>query len=444
MALLHKYSAPTIRSDVDIFSIPGTCTTIQDSFYQEYKSIVNVQDSNSKIEFRIVGNSNHYVDLNDSFLYIRAKIVDNKGADLTSTDEYSVCNYFLHSMFSQVDLLINNQNITDGNNCYGYKSFIQSVLAFGPDYFHSQAQSALFFKDKPGTTVANSGYKLRKAYVSSSQTFELCDKLKLDLTNQNRYILNDTNLSIVLTRASDEFALEYTPPALIVNTDGTTTQPPSKNPKIKILDASLFVRKKILYPSIVLAHQRLMSDGETAKYPIKNSSVKYFTIPSSNQSFVEENIFQGRVPSRIVLGLVPNTAFTGSYESNPLSFQHQNLGQIAISVDNAPVPIKPITLDFANNEYLLPYYLWYASSGLANHNFGFLIDRDDFKTGGHCLYPFDLRPIAGDSSLHLEKTGSVRVELKFKRALATALTLIVYYETQGLIEIDQFRQVSVQ
>jgi hypothetical protein len=51
MAHLYKYSAPTIRSDVDIFSIPGPCTTIQDSFYQEYKSIVNVQDSNSKIEF---------------------------------------------------------------------------------------------------------------------------------------------------------------------------------------------------------------------------------------------------------------------------------------------------------------------------------------------------------------------------------------------------------
>jgi hypothetical protein len=119
--------------------------------------------------------------------------------------------------------------------------------------------------------------------------------------------------------------------------------------------------------------------------------------------FVEENICQGRVPSRMVLGLVPNTAFTGSCGSNPLSLKYQNLGQIAISVHNAPVPIKQITLDFANNEYLLPYYLWYASSGLANPNFGFLIDKDDFKTGGHCLYPFDLRPIAGDSSLHSEK-----------------------------------------
>jgi hypothetical protein len=76
--------------------------------------------------------------------------------------------------------------------------------------------------------------------VSSSQALELCDKLKLDLTNQNRYVLNDTNLSIGLTRASDEFVLEYSPPVLIVNTDGTTTQPASNNPKIKIDDQEFF------------------------------------------------------------------------------------------------------------------------------------------------------------------------------------------------------------
>jgi hypothetical protein len=87
--------------------------------------------------------------------------------------------------------------------------------------------------------------------------------------------------------------------------------------------------------------------------------------------------------------------------------------------------------------------MWYASTGLINQKSGFLINREDFKNGGHCLYKFDLRPVAGDSSLQLEKTGSVRVDLKFKLALKSALTLIVYYETQAIKEIDQYRQVSL-
>jgi hypothetical protein len=91
MSLARKYSSPTIRSDVDLFSVPSTYTTIEDSFYAEYKPTVNVQDSNAKIEFRIVG-SNHSVDLNNHFLYIKAKITDNKAAYLVSTDDYSIAN----------------------------------------------------------------------------------------------------------------------------------------------------------------------------------------------------------------------------------------------------------------------------------------------------------------------------------------------------------------
>jgi hypothetical protein len=218
-------------------------------------------------------------------------------------------------------------------------------MSNGQDYFLSQAQTSLFFKDQPGATTTNSGYKFRKAYVQESEISELCDKLKIDLSKQHRYILNDTNLSVVLTRASDAFALEYPDPALVTHADGSTTQPDPKNPKIRILDASLFVRKKILYPSVVLAHQKFMNEGETAKYPFKNCSIKSFTIPSSNQSFTEENLFQGKVPSKIVLGLVPNAAFTGNYKSNPLYFEHHGISQISVSVDDAPVPIKPMTIN---------------------------------------------------------------------------------------------------
>jgi hypothetical protein len=441
MSIVHSYSSPTIRSDVDLFSVPSTCTTVEDSFYAEYKPVVNVQDSNAKLEFRIPG-SHHYVDLNDHFLYIRAKIVDKSGKDLTSTDEYSCSNYLLHTMFSQADVFVNNNQITtNSNNCYGYKAYIQSTLSYGADYFMSQAPCALYYRDKPGTGIANLGYKSRKTYVENSKEFELCDRLKLDIAHQNRYILNETDISVVLTRATDEFCLMYTKPTA----SGTTPAADPKNPKLKILDASLYVRKKILYPSISLAHQKLMSEGETAKYPLKHTAIKYFTLPSGNQSFVEENVFLGKIPSRVVIGLLPNSSFNGSYESNPFWFDHENVSLISISVNNSPVPIKPLTVDMKDNHYLIPYFMTFSSTGNAGQDFGFQITRDDYIKGGYYLYPFDLRPILGsESTLHLEKSGSVRIELKFSKALAQATTLIVYAEEQGIIEIDQYRQVSIQ
>lgn len=99
MSLVHNYSNPVIRSQVDLFSVPPTDTTIENSFYAEYKPIVNVSDSNAKIEFRIVGNSCHYLDFSDHFLYVKFQVLDEKNANLADDDEISIANLTLHSLF---------------------------------------------------------------------------------------------------------------------------------------------------------------------------------------------------------------------------------------------------------------------------------------------------------------------------------------------------------
>lgn len=375
---------------------------------------------------------------------IRIKITDSAGGDLTDTDDYSVTNYFLHSLFSQVDVYLQNQIITDGNNCYPYKAYLEALLSHGQDYFLSQAQSALFFKDNV-TGNAGNGYKNRRNICKNSSEFEVCDKLKIDIAKNHRYLLNDMNISLCLTRALDTFALEYYPPGPVTSASGTVTTPPSKNPKVKILDASFFVRKKVLYPSIILAHQKLLSENHNARYPLIHSSVKYYTIPQGNQSFVEEDVFQSKIPRRMILALLPNSSFNGSYSSNPLWFDAGKLSNINVSVNNAPIPIRPININFDNNEFIVPYYMLYTASGVAGSDFGFLFGRQEFQSGGYCLFPFDLTPAsATESMLEVEKSGSVRVELKFREALKVATTLLIYYERQGLLEIDAFRQVNVQ
>jgi hypothetical protein len=89
----------------------------------------------------------------------------------------------------------------------------------------------------------------------------MIDRLKFDLANQHRYIINQSNLNISLTRTPDNFCLLYTK-------TGAATDP-SLNPKVKILDASLYVRKHTVYPSLSISHQKLLDSGQNARYPIK-------------------------------------------------------------------------------------------------------------------------------------------------------------------------------
>jgi hypothetical protein len=119
---------------VDLFSLPPTDTTIESSFYAEYKPIVNIQGSNSKIDFRIVGNSNQYIDLNDNFLSVKIKVVDATGSDLPSGADVGCTNLLLHSMFSQCDVSLNDALISTSNNCYMYKAYLETILSYGSEY----------------------------------------------------------------------------------------------------------------------------------------------------------------------------------------------------------------------------------------------------------------------------------------------------------------------
>ncbi len=286
----------------------------------------------------------------------------------------------------------------------------------------------MFIKDTNGCKPddSNAGYKKRKSVIAKSKVFELCDRLKLDICHFDRYMLNNTNFVVSLTRARDSFSLFAS----------------KGNPTVKILDASFYVRKQNLFPSIILSHQKLLESGNNARYSYKSTNIKFFSIPNGNQSFTEENLFQGVLPSRIIIGLVNGSGFAGNYTANPYRFESFDLNFISVTVNNIPIPIKALNVDFAKNLSLLPYYLLFPNIGISSKDSGIIIQRDEFEFG-NCLFAFDFEPMDNCSALALEKTGTVRLELQFSKALTTSINCVVYSENQKLLEIDNFRNPIV-
>lgn len=132
------------------------------------------------------------------FCYFRVKLVAADGTDLPDKTYVSTANLFMHSLFSQCDVLINNNVVSTSNNCYMYKAYMETILTFGKDYLNSQGTCALFFSDTDGgsLSVTTEGYKLRQSYIEKSKPVELIDKLKFNIGYQHRYILNDTSVTI--------------------------------------------------------------------------------------------------------------------------------------------------------------------------------------------------------------------------------------------------------
>jgi hypothetical protein len=210
--------------------------------------------------------------------------------------------------------------------------------------------------------------------------------------------------------------------------------------KIKIVSAVMRIRKVKISPSIYLAHAKVLESG-LAKYPIRRVICKTFTVPMGYLDFIQEKLFSGQLPTRLIIGCVDNKAFNGDYRTNPYNFQNFNATEIAIYLDGQQSAIKPLVMDYANNLYINAYMGMYSGTRKENSDEGNGIDRSEFANG-YTLYVFDLTPdLSENDSFNLIRNGGVRLAMKFATALPSTITIVASAEFENIIEIDRNRNV---
>ena len=92
-------------------------------------------------------------------------------------------NLFLYSMFTQIDVSLNDRVITPSTSKYAYESLIQTLVTYGSDAEKNQLTSALFYPDTPGkfermnpiedAKTANLGLKARYKFRKESATVNM-------------------------------------------------------------------------------------------------------------------------------------------------------------------------------------------------------------------------------------------------------------------------------
>lgn len=153
MAFLHNNSCECGKSELDLFTIPPTQTTIEDSHWVYYNPVTTISD-NSPIEFHIPGNSEEYIDLSHTLLKIRAQIVNSNG-EAPNTDAVGPVNNLLHSMISQINVQFNQKSVAASNSTYPYRAYIETLLNYGTDATNSHLQLSLWYPDTPSRMNVN-------------------------------------------------------------------------------------------------------------------------------------------------------------------------------------------------------------------------------------------------------------------------------------------------
>ena len=104
-ALTTENFQEALASELSLFSLPPSQTSVEKVYYQEVRSTSKKND-NAPIEFVISGQSSmEFLDLKGSKLYLKVKILQSDGKTLDSKSlKVSPVNLLFYSMFSQVDV----------------------------------------------------------------------------------------------------------------------------------------------------------------------------------------------------------------------------------------------------------------------------------------------------------------------------------------------------
>lgn len=444
MAFLHSHSCECAKSELDLFTIPPTQTSIEQSHWTQYNPVASLTDG-SPIEFVVPGHGEEYIDLPHTMLKVKFKVT---ATDSKPTDKISVVNNILHSMFSQIDVSFNQKLVSPPNNAYGYRAYIETLLNYGRDAKSTHLQNSLWYKDRAGhmdtpqggeivgtgdnaRTEENYGLEWRSSFIGNEKEVELMGHIHCDVFNQDKFLLNGVDMRLRLVRAKDTFCLM----------DATT-----KNYKLTVVEAMLLVRRAKLSPAILLGHAKTLAKT-TAKYPLTRVEVKSFVLHRGTTGETIDNAILGQLPKRVILGFVDNAAFNGDRKRNPFNFHHWGINFLSLYVDGVQVPGRALQPNFKTDrhEEAEAYNTLFAGCGIHFGDHGMEISREDYPDG-YCLFAFDLTAdLSANCATHwnLVKTGSLRIEVHFDEATGTNLNCIVYAEFDNILEIDSTRQVIV-
>ena len=196
------------------------------------------------------------------------------GSPLPNDAEVAPVNLTLHSLFSQVDVSLNDRLVTSSKATHPYRAYLETLLSYGQEAKVTQLCCEQWYKDTSGHMDAtegtdNIGFTKRKLKARNSCIIDMSGKLHIDVMFGENYLLNGVNTVIQLVRSSDAFVLMA---------DGA-----NPNYKMIVTDAILTVRKVTLSDTMKEVHIRGLA-MHNAKYPIHCLDTFVYSVPQGNLS----------------------------------------------------------------------------------------------------------------------------------------------------------------
>lgn len=421
---------------LDIFEPLPRVTDIVKREWVEFKPITPLQD-NCCVEFQISPSFKQYIDLKRTKLNMKYSLTKADGTPITLEEVarpsngapaviVAPTNMPLSTFFSQCDVSLQQLILSSsiGSN-YAYKGYIDALIDETGRSRRSPLEPEGFIEQIPDFDMAKlenttAFFVITQKLVKNGQMV-LEGKIRSDVCETDKLTPNGVGVRFKFYQASDAFRL-------MVKGEGQY--------KINLLDATLKVCLVTLSSEEMVRQDEMFSKGP-AVYDYMRSDIKSYQIAQGSYSATFENIYNGQIPSEIVLGFVSSEAYSGSFSTNPLEFKNWKINHLEVSVDGVSVPQPALTPNFEKEDVAQAY------AGLLKENeeqrLG--ISLDAFKDNS-TLFRFDLKSYVDSEVARAHpQTGNLRITVRFAEPLGQGVTCLSYGKIQDRYTIDQARNV---
>jgi len=441
--------AQEIHPKLNFFGQTSVDDVVESGYTEEHQPIgFNKNDYSDPISFYMRGGE-HWVDLEKSYIEIHGHVEGKTNGTATgsksaydSSEQMTLTNNFLHNLFSSVQVKLNECSVSFSNDHYPYLAYIQNLLNYTQDFASSNGEAYLWAKDEAGKmdevdAASNPGAVKRKSWIRKGNKVSGILKLRTPLFLMEQYLCSFLDLAISLKRTTNHDFLFITSEA-------------GSNFKFQIDTITLHIRKVKLLTSVAASIEKIMREsGQNIEYPLRDARVMSKTYAGFGTQLIEDNLFHGVIPNRVVVGIVMNDAFAGAKAKNPFYFKHKKMTEIGLTVNGVATPYSAVTADFGDSKnYVKMYHLMLESmQGVTDITNSNAVDISFAEFGaGYSLAVFDLSPDQnGTMNQHrFNQPANVQLKIKFEQGVASeTITLIVYHEVFSRLVVDDTRRVQL-
>lgn len=415
--------AATIRSkQLDFFQPTPIIQSIVKTDWVDYKPVSQI-NLGSCVEFNVPEMMYHFMDLHKSRIKVKIAVerVDGKPLD-PATDKVAPVNLICSSAFAQCIVSLQQQVITTtvGSN-YPYKAYLDVLLSDCSGWdFVNELRCEGYYKDAGNFDDVNDSPTLRTnaVRIAKGQDWTLEGKIRMDICEQEKLILNNVSLRIKLIQSVDSFRLMAGNEVAY---------------RLVVKDATLkLCRVKLSDEELIHIEEKLKHT--IATYFFYRSDFKTHSLPKGAWSATLDDIYHGEIPTQVVVALVGAQAYSGDLKRSPFRFQHYFANFIELGIDGVSVPGEALKPNYTENDYVSAYLSLfpYKRRGLVSE--GEYMD-------GYTMYLFSVHNHITPNIAPPKGKGHVRLSINFSKSLPESVTVLLYAKFADQIGIDSSRNI---